>query len=394
MMDWNTLISAKRFGLEEFHKERHENRSEFQRDYDRLIFSAPFRRLQNKTQVFPLPGSIFVHNRLTHSLEVSCVGRSLGNDVAKAILARRPELQDSYLPEIGSIVSAACLAHDLGNPPFGHAGERFLNDIYHERTGRYFFHNVQSVRVLDALYGRNVSLQTLDGVLCHNGEYEQRVFELSDMSSFEQFDQTVEDCIATGYSAIEHLRPMTLEGCVVRISDILAYVGRDRQDAIAAGLLSPDAFDDGRGGAYNSWILTHASIDIVEHSYGKPRIEMSEDLFEEIRRAKRENYEKIYSKGGIEGDSEAELREAFEKLYDRCLQDINEGDESSYIFKHHISRIDQQLSYYDRTYAWQDDKDQAVVDYIASMTDGYFCELTSKLFPGLKFPHRTYINER
>ena len=137
---------------------------------------------------------------------------------------------------------------------------------------------------------------------------------------------------------------MTLEGCVLRISDILAYVGRDRQDAIAAGLLSADAFDDGRGGAYNSWILTHASIDIVEHSYGKPRIEMSEDLFEEIRRAKRENYEKIYSKGGIEGDSEAELREAFEKLYDRCLQDINEGDESSYIFKHHISRVEQQLS--------------------------------------------------
>ena len=112
-MNWNTLISAKRFGLEEFHQERHENRSEFQRDYDRLVFSAPFRRLQNKTQVFPLPGSIFVHNRLTHSLEVSCVGRSLGNDVAKAILTRQPELKDSYLPEIGSIVSAACLAHDL-----------------------------------------------------------------------------------------------------------------------------------------------------------------------------------------------------------------------------------------------------------------------------------------
>lgn len=98
-MDWNTLISAKRFGLEEFHRERHENRSEFQRDYDRLVFSAPFRRLQNKTQVFPLPGSIFVHNRLTHSLEVSCVGRSLGNDVSKAILARRPELQHTYLPK-------------------------------------------------------------------------------------------------------------------------------------------------------------------------------------------------------------------------------------------------------------------------------------------------------
>ena len=134
-MNWNQLISAKRFGMEEFHSERLENRSEFQRDYDRLIFSAPFRRLQNKTQVFPLPGSIFVHNRLTHSLEVSCVGRSLGNDVAKVILQRKPELKDSFLPEIGSIVSAACLAHDLGNPPFGHSGERAISTFFSEGKG-------------------------------------------------------------------------------------------------------------------------------------------------------------------------------------------------------------------------------------------------------------------
>lgn len=134
-MNWNTLISAKRFGLEEFHRERHENRSEFQRDYDRLVFSAPFRRLQNKTQVFPLPGSVFVHNRLTHSLEVSCVGRSLGNDVSKAIIARHPDLQNSFLPEIGSIVSAACLAHDLGNPPFGHSGERAISTYFSEGKG-------------------------------------------------------------------------------------------------------------------------------------------------------------------------------------------------------------------------------------------------------------------
>ena len=135
MMDWKRLISAKRFGMEEFHEERQENRSEFQRDYDRLVFSAPFRRLQNKTQVFPLPGSIFVHNRLTHSLEVSCVGRSLGNDVSKAILARQPELQASFLPEIGSIVSAACLAHDLGNPPFGHSGEKAISTFFSEGKG-------------------------------------------------------------------------------------------------------------------------------------------------------------------------------------------------------------------------------------------------------------------
>ena len=130
-MNWNQLISAKRFGMEEFHEERQENRSEFQRDYDRLIFSAPFRRLQNKT-----PGSIFVHNRLTHSLEVSCVGRSLGNDVAKAILERQPELESSFLPEIGSIVSAACLAHDLGNPPFGHSGERAISTFFSEGKGQ------------------------------------------------------------------------------------------------------------------------------------------------------------------------------------------------------------------------------------------------------------------
>lgn len=134
-MNWHTLISAKRFGLEEFHQERHENRSEFQRDYDRLVFSAPFRRLQNKTQVFPLPGSIFVHNRLTHSLEVSCVGRSLGNDVSKELLIRHPELKDSYIGEIGSIVSSACLAHDLGNPPFGHSGERAISTYFSEGKG-------------------------------------------------------------------------------------------------------------------------------------------------------------------------------------------------------------------------------------------------------------------
>lgn len=135
-MKWEKLISAKRFGLEDIQRERHENRSEFQRDYDRLVFSAPFRRLQNKTQVFPLPGSVFVHNRLTHSLEVSCVGRSLGNDVAKEILDKRPELRDTFFPEIGSIVSAACLAHDLGNPPFGHSGEKAISAFFTEGKGQ------------------------------------------------------------------------------------------------------------------------------------------------------------------------------------------------------------------------------------------------------------------
>lgn len=136
-MNWKQLISNKRFGLEALHATRKDDRTEFQRDYDRLIFSAPFRRLQNKTQVFPLPGSIFVHNRLTHSLEVSCVGRSLGSDVAKELLSLHPGLQEEcpHLSEIGAIVSAACLAHDLGNPPFGHSGERAIGTYFSEGNG-------------------------------------------------------------------------------------------------------------------------------------------------------------------------------------------------------------------------------------------------------------------
>lgn len=134
-MNWQQLISNKRLGQEGMHELRRDDRTEYHRDYDRLIFSAPFRRLQNKTQVFPLPGSIFVHNRLTHSLEVASVGRSLGDDVASGLLTLHPELKDSHISEIGSIVSAACLAHDMGNPPFGHAGERAIATYFSEGPG-------------------------------------------------------------------------------------------------------------------------------------------------------------------------------------------------------------------------------------------------------------------
>lgn len=134
-MEWQKLISNKRLGQEHRHVERHDIRTEFKRDYDRLIFSAPFRRLQNKTQVFPLPGSIFVHNRLTHSLEVASVGMSLGNDVAQQLIEKNSDLGNTLLPEIGQIVSTACLAHDLGNPPFGHSGEKAIQTFFTEGPG-------------------------------------------------------------------------------------------------------------------------------------------------------------------------------------------------------------------------------------------------------------------
>ena len=141
-MNWTQLLSGKRFGMEEYHERKHE-RTDFPRDYDRLIFSSPFRRLQNKTQVFPLPGSIFVHNRLTHSLEVSCVGRSLGNNVAKGLMQKYPEGSINF-PAIGSIVSAAGLAHDMGNPPFGHSGERAISAYFLEGNGSHLEDEIRS----------------------------------------------------------------------------------------------------------------------------------------------------------------------------------------------------------------------------------------------------------
>lgn len=142
-MTWDRLISDKRLGLEEYHDPRHHVRSDFQRDYDRLVFSSPFRRLQNKTQVFPLPGSIFVHNRLTHSLEVSSVGRSMANEAA--LLLRElysDEPWSGILFHIGDIVATACLSHDLGNPPFGHSGEKTISTFFSEGKGQSLRHLV------------------------------------------------------------------------------------------------------------------------------------------------------------------------------------------------------------------------------------------------------------
>ena len=141
MMNWTQLITNKRLGLEHLHNKQSDIRSDFERDYDRIIFSAPFRRLQNKTQVFPLPGSIFVHNRLTHSLEVSTVGRSLGSRVAQKLAERYPDCAN-HLNQIPSIVQAACLAHDMGNPPFGHSGEQAIGTFFSEGEGRDFQHFV------------------------------------------------------------------------------------------------------------------------------------------------------------------------------------------------------------------------------------------------------------
>jgi dGTPase len=143
-MQWNILLTNKRLGMEHYHEQRADDRTEFQRDYDRLIFSAPFRRLQNKTQVFPLPGSVFVHNRLTHSLEVASVGRSIGSVVSKLLKEQHPDCP-LFMDEIGAIISAACLAHDLGNPPFGHSGEQAIGTFFSEGHGQEIKNSLEDI---------------------------------------------------------------------------------------------------------------------------------------------------------------------------------------------------------------------------------------------------------
>ena len=340
-------------------------RPAFVRDSEKVIHLPAYNRLAGKTQVFSLRANDDISRRGLHVQLVSRVARDIGLSLGLNL----------------DLIEAIALGHDIGHTPFGHAGERFLNDVYHERTGRWFFHNVQSVRVLDVLYGRNLTLQTLDGVICHNGECERQVFETSGLDGFEAFDRVVERCWATGDGAIGHLRPMTLEGCVVRVSDIIAYVGKDRQDAITAGLVEPDVFDDGLGGAYNSWALGAFISDVVEHSFGRDRIEMSPEAFAEMRRAKRENFEKIYNSSEMNGERAREVGELFRRVYERMLADLEAGDESSPIFRHHIVDIERALSYYGRTYDWERSLDLTVVDYISSMTDDYFVALAEWLFP-------------
>ena len=353
-------------------------RPAFVRDAEKVMHTPAYNRMSGKTQVFSFRANDDLCRRGLHVQLVARVARDIG-----AALGLNLDL-----------IEAIALGHDIGHTPFGHAGERFLNDVYHKRTGRWFFHNVQSVRVLDVLYGRNISLQTLDGIICHNGEFEQQRFETSDLASFEAFDRVVEGCWERGDDAIGHLRPMTLEGCVVRVSDIIAYVGKDRQDAIRAGLCDEGSFDDGLGGAYNSWALAAFSADVIEHSLGKDHLEMSAAGFAEMRRAKRENYQKIYGASEVNGEFSHEVAELFEKLYQHELAALMAGDEHAAIYAHHIVPLQRHLDHYGCAYAGTADPDQCVCDFIAAMSDDYFMATCEELFEDARelFPRRSYFD--
>ena len=340
-------------------------RPAFARDIEKILNVPAYNRYADKTQVFSFVENDDICRRGLHVQLVSRVARGIGS-----LLGLNCEL-----------IEAIALGHDVGHTPFGHAGERFLSTSYHARTGRYFNHNVHSVRVLDQLYRRNVSLQTLDGVLCHNGEFAQQVLLTGDTATFAQLDALVEACNADE-RAIKHLRPSTLEGCVVRVADMIAYVGKDRADALDMGVLeSLDAFDSTVIGRDNARIINNLTVDIVNNCYGRDRIAMSEKVFADLKRAKRQNYQLIYEREGVITGAGNIVEEMFEELYARLLADLEAGDESSPVTKHHVANLCAKSRTVTAERYLQTEPNQIVVDYMASMTDSYFMALYAHLFP-------------
>lgn len=341
-------------------------RPAFVRDVEKIMNVPAYNRLAGKTQVFSFRQNDDISRRGFHVQLVARVAR----DIAAALGLNL------------DLVEAIALGHDIGHTPFGHAGERCLADKYRTRTGRWFRHNVHSLEVLDRIYGRNVSLQVLDGILCHNGYFDGPSLPNERRSGFEELDALVASCIDCGDEAVRRLAPMTLEATVVRVSDMIAYVGRDRQDAESAGLIDASvSFETGASGAYNSWVLQALTVDIVENSYGKDHIEMSPQAYEELLAAKRENYRLIYQNPEVEQDCVEAIRPRFDRLYDRLLEDLASGDESRPIFERHVKQVVRHAGYYGHTYDWESDPDRTVTDFIAGMSDDFFIALCAHLFP-------------
>ena len=292
------------------------------------------------------------------------------------------------------LIEAIALGHDIGHTPFGHAGERFLNEIYFQETGRYFNHNVHSVRVLDKMFVRNCTLQTLDGILCHNGEFELQEYRPCIGKTFDNYDSEVEDCYIQGEPAIKKLVPCTIEGCVVRISDMIAYIGKDRQDARKARIIDKDyKFSENNIGAENAPMINNMIVDIIENSYGKDYIQLSENAYNDLKSAKQENFNVIYKNENIDCQYNETIKPMFNELYFKLLLDLKKQDTQSWIYKHHIEFMNTQRRFYNGGDYTDEEDNQIVVDFIASMTDDYFIQLHKLLFPNSKYKicYHTYF---
>ena len=341
-------------------------RPTFARDIDKILHCPYYNRYTDKTQVFSLYKNDDLTRRSLHVQIVSRISRTIGRALGLNL----------------DLIEAIALGHDMGHPPFAHSGEKYLDEIYFNHTGRHFVHNLHSVRVLDGVFPYNISLQVLDGILCHNGEFELEEYHPSNLSSFEEFDEIIEKCYNDRAFA-DKLMPSTLEGAVVRISDIIAYLGKDRQDAVRANMVTEDAFSPQKIGAINAEIINNLVVNIIENSFGKPYIKLDSTHFNSLKQAKAENYQKIYNNAAASAKLGTTVKPMMAQMYDKLLDDVVNSNTSSPIFTHHMAYINN-IHYKRSTPYEKTDANQMVVDYIASMTDDYFIELFHYLFPDSK----------
>lgn len=330
-------------------------RPAFFHDIDTIIHSSSYARYMNKTQVYSFIKHDHISRRMLHVQLVSKIARTIG---------RCLKLNEDLIEAIG-------LGHDIGHTPLGHTGEKFLNEISMKELKIPFMHNLQSVRTYMLLNndgkGNNLTIQVLDGMMCHNGEELERVYKPKPKTKEEFLNDYQRSCKDKDYA--NKIRPMTLEGCVVRISDVIAYIGRDIEDAITLGKLKreqiPKDIVDVLGNN-NKEIINNIVLDIVKNSYGKNEIILSKEIFDAINKLKDFNYKNIYNNANTEEDL-AYYKEGINKLYYTLLDDLNKNKENSKIYKKFLSNMEE-------SYILNTDNKKIVIDFIAGMTDDYFIE--------------------
>ncbi len=335
-------------------------RTPYYRDVDRIVYSLSYTRYMDKTQVFTFEDNDNISKRMTHVQMVSKIARTLG---------RALRLNED-------LIEAAALGHDIGHVPFGHVGERILNKISLEHGEGYFNHNIQSVRTLMYLEkngkGLNLTLQTLDAIMCHNGELELKEYRPKKKTKEEflkEYEQSYKDP-----KMIYQLVPMTIEGCVVRISDIIAYIGRDVEDAIRMGVITMDEVPKevlDVLGTRNTEIINTINVDLLEHSMNKDYICMSDEVFNAIRSLKKFNNEHIYCKANTPEEIKF-YEEVFRVVFDHCLEDVKKDNRESRIFKVFLNDMNDE-------YMSNTTDERKVIDYITGMTDDFILKEYNKI---------------
>jgi dGTPase len=327
-------------------------RQSYALDTDRILHSLAYTRYIDKTQVFYLIRNDHITHRVLHVQLVSKIARTIGR----------------FLGLNEDLIEAIALGHDIGHTPFGHDGESFLSRLCRQAGIGHFLHNVQSIQFLDCVerkgQGWNLCLQTLDGILCHDGEIHNQVLEPHREKSF---DTLAQEMAGKKESPQLPLMPMTLEGCVVRMADTVAYVGRDLEDAIRLNVIRrsdlPDDVESVLGNT-NGTIVYNLVTDIIRNSHEKTYIAFSDEVSGALKRLKDFNLERIYLNPMIKQYSES-IRRLFDFLFNKYLDDLNKKNRSSKIFSGFLQDISQE-------YVQRHQPAEIVRDFIAGMTDRYF----------------------